>query len=103
MRLTGTNSLEHGPIPQPVGPRHPVSVRWWVDESLNVREGWPDPAAQGDELALGWVVAGRPIGVIESPAEVGPDVLDALDERFPDHRWFAGDWDHTADRTRRAA
>jgi len=75
------------------GARELIAVRWHVDADHTLRLAWPQPGDEAACVALGWVAADRPIGVITAPDTGLPDhLLDLLDHRFPGRRWFAGEW-----------
>jgi hypothetical protein len=72
-------------------------MRWWLTRSGELRPHWPAPGLEHEALAMGWLGAADPIGVIEHPPiPVDLGVLEMLNSRFPNRRWFAGDW-HAAD------
>jgi hypothetical protein len=84
--------------------RVPIGVRWWITRSGEFRVGWPSPGLEPDTLAMGWVARHQAIGVLEHPEPpLDLGILDLLEERFPDRRWFAGDWAFTEASLRQAA
>ena len=83
--------------------RVPIGLRWWITRSGELRRGWPLPGVEHAALAIGWIARDAPVGVLEHPAPpIDSGLLEMLDERFPNRRWFAGEWD-TRVETRRIA
>ena len=71
-----------------------VATRWWIDDSAQLHDSWPEPGFESSGLAVGWVAADRPIGVIEFPSDgLAAELIEMLDARFPGRRWFAGTWE----------
>jgi len=84
--------------------RVPIGLRWWVTRNGELRPGWPAPGLEHDAIAIGWVAQRQAVGVIEHPTPpVDIGVLEMLEERFPGRRWFAGEWDASAEPVRHAA
>lgn len=84
--------------------RVPIGLRWWITRSGEIRTGWPAPGLEPAALAMGWIASNQAVGVIEHPLPpVDTGILDILDERFPNRRWFAGEWVAETDAFRRAA
>jgi hypothetical protein len=83
--------------------REPIAMRWWITRSGEVRPGWPAPGLEQSTLAMGWIARNTLIGVIEHPGSpIDNGLLEILEQRFPNRRWFAGDW-HRQDETHRRA
>ena len=83
----------------------PIGLRWHITGSGDLRVGWPAPGLEVYTLAMGWLTEDAQTGIIESPASpIDVGVLEILDERFPNRRWFAGTFDEVAHaRERKAA
>ncbi len=71
-----------------------IGLRWHADATGEIRIGWPAAGAERDAVAMGWLHATRPIGVMEAclPRRRRA-IAAALERRFPGRRWFAGTWD----------
>ena len=83
--------------------RH-VGLRWHITRSGDLRVGWPAAGREDTVLSMGWLTGDAQVGVIEtpeSPVDVG--ILEILDERFPDRRWFAGALQAAPEQKSRAA
>ncbi|USN99269.1 MAG: hypothetical protein H6810_00915 [Phycisphaeraceae bacterium] len=84
--------------------RVPIGLRWWITRSGEIRPGWPAPGLEHTTLGMGWIAYNEAVGVIEHPLPpVDIGLLDMLDERFPNRRWFAGAWVEEAAAVRKAA
>lgn len=84
--------------------RVPIALRWWITRNGDLLTGWPAPGLEADAMAMGWIAQDSATGVIElpePPIDVG--ILDILEQRFSDRRWFAGDWQQDSDQARVAA
>lgn len=83
----------------------PIGLRWHITGSGGLRVGWPTPGLEISCLAIGWLTDDAQVGIIETPASpIDVGLLEILDERFPDRRWFAGNADgQAAPETRKAA
>lgn len=84
--------------------RVPIGLRWWITRSGELRTGWPAPGLEPTALAMGWIAERTPLGVIEVPSPpIDMGLLEILDDRFPNRRWYAGDWEVSEQAERRAA
>lgn len=84
--------------------RPTIAAKWWVDHTLCVHTGQRNVAVLGGEpdavdgvpsscIATGWISLDNASGMIElSTIGVTPELLDAIDGRFPGRRWFEGAW-----------
>lgn len=85
------------------GPQ-PIGLRWHITRSGDLLVGWPAPGLELTALSMGWLTDDAQIGIIEmpdSPVDVG--ILEILNERFPNRRWFAGSRQTDTINTRQAA
>lgn len=72
-----------------------IGLRWQITRSGDLRVGWPPAGLEDSALALGWMTEDAQVGVIEQPAGASIDIgiLEILEERFPNRRWYTGTWD----------
>ncbi len=84
--------------------RVPIGLRWWITRSGEIRTGWPAPGLEPTALAMGWIAYNQAVGVIEHPLPpIDRGLLEMLNDRFPNRRWFAGEWVSDEEQLRRAA
>lgn len=82
----------------------PIGLRWNITTSGDLHVGWPAPGLEHTVLSMGWLTEDAQVGIIEVPASpVDVGILEILDERFPNRRWFAGTFDEVAEMARQAA